>query len=65
MQLPFLLKYVLSSSVYMCIELLKKFQVTLYTVSCIFQPKAEIIQVIVNIFSPFNRAECNISVENS
>ena len=40
-----------------------KFQVTLYF--CGFQPGAEIVHVIVNIFSPFNWAEFKPGVENS
>ena len=40
-----------------------KFQVTLYF--CGFQPRAEIVHVIVNIFSPFNWAEFKPRVKNS
>ena len=32
---------------------------------CGFQPRAEVVHVIVNIFCPFNRAEFNPGVEKA
>ena len=40
-----------------------KFQMTLYF--CGFQPRAEIVRVIVNIFSPINWAEFKPGVEKA
>ena len=59
-----LMLYVKNDTVFLIVSrAILKFQLTLYF--CKFQPRAEIVHVIVNIFSPFNWAEFNPGVEKA
>ena len=56
--------YVKNDTVFLIVSrAILKFQLTLYF--CEFQPRAEIVHVIVDIFSPFNWAEFNPGVEKA